>query len=83
MPILYFESYLPDSLLKEVCLSLEANHLHPLEGVGNIVEARAFQGNKETVGAKLNVLAHEIRVHTNQFDWKGILNKLLFNINSI
>ena len=51
---------LSDSFFKEVCLPLEANRLHPFEGVSNPVVAVAFEAEEESIGAKFDVIAHHV-----------------------
>ncbi len=74
---------LADTLLEEVGLALKTNHLHPLEGVDSIVVLAASKGVKETVGAELNVVTHELRVHTNKLDGEGIDDELLLDLDGI
>jgi len=46
-------------LLKEVGLALQRNHIHKVEGVGDIVDFVIAKGYEEAVGNELNVLAHQ------------------------
>ena len=62
---------LSHTLLEEVGLALEADHLHPLEGVGGVVVTGTSELGKETVGAELDVVAHELGVHTDELDGVG------------
>ena len=57
---------LSDSLFKEVCFPLEANRLHPFEGVPYPVVAVAPKAEEESIGTKLDVIAHHARVYPNQ-----------------
>ena len=53
-----FEVLSNSVLFKEVCLPLEANRLHPFEGVSNPVVAVASEAEEELIGAKFDVIAH-------------------------
>jgi hypothetical protein len=72
---------LSDSLFKEVCLPLEANRLHPFEGVSNPVMAVAPEAEEELIGAKFDVIAHHVRVHSNQFDGESIDHEFHFDFD--
>ena len=63
---------LADSLLEEVGLAGERDHVHPLEGVLHVVELGDAHGEEEAVGHELDVLAHQARVHADQFDGEGV-----------
>ena len=62
---------LSDSLFKGVCFPLEANRLHPFEGVSDPVVAVAPEAEEESIGTKFDVVAHHARVHSNQFNGRG------------
>ena len=51
---------LSHSSLKEVGLSLERNHLHPIEGVLAIPDLGHSEGKQETVSHTLDVLDHQL-----------------------
>jgi len=72
-----------DTLLKEVCLARERNGHHPLERVGDIVVTGTAEGDQEAIGAELNVLAHELAIHANEFDGQRVGDKDLFNVDSV
>ena len=72
-----------DTLFEKVGLALERDHFHPLKGVLDLVVLGAVQSLQETVGAEFNVLAHETRIHANQFNGESVLNKFLFNLDGI
>ena len=74
---------LSDTLLEEVGLALEADHLHPLEGVGGVVVTGTSELGKETIGAELNVVAHELGVHTDELDGEGVGNELLLDLDCV
>ena len=69
-----------NSLLEEICFPLKANHFHPLERVANIVMSVATKVEKKSIGTEFDVIAHHGRVHSNEFDWKCIDDKLHFNV---
>jgi len=48
-----------DSLLKEVSFALEADHVHPFEGVINAVVLGDAKCEEETVCDELDVLGHK------------------------
>lgn len=52
-------------------------------GIGRIVLFLVTQGNQEAVGHKLDVLAHELGVHSNQSNRESIGQKLLFDRNCL
>ena len=74
---------LPHPLLEEVCLALEADHLHPLEGVGGAVVRLASECPEEAVGAELDVLTHEARVHPDQLHGERVRHKLLLDFDRV
>ena len=59
---------LTDTLLEEVCLTSQGDHVHPLERVLNVVILGHSQSEKESVSDELNVLAHQARVHANELN---------------
>ena len=70
-----------DSLFKEVRLPLEADRLHPFEGVSNPVMAVAPEAEEESIGAKFDVITHHVGVHSNQFDGESIDHEFHFDFN--
>jgi hypothetical protein len=72
---------LSNSLFKEVCFPLEANRLHPFEWVSNLVVAVAPKAEEESIGTKFDVIAHHVRVHSNQFDRESVDHKFHFDFN--
>lgn len=54
------------SLLEEVGLALKRDHIHEVEGVGNVVDLGATEGDQETISDELDVLVHQNRVHANE-----------------
>ena len=71
------------TLLEEVGLALERDHVHEVEGVGSIVDLLVAERDEETVGNKLDVLAHELGVHTDERNGESISQELLFNDDSL
>ena len=61
-----------DTLLEEVGLALERDHVHEVEGVGGVVDLVIAQRYKQTVGNELDVLAHELSIHADEADGKSI-----------
>lgn len=55
-----------DTLLEEIGLALEGDHVHEIEGVRDIVDLVRAKSNKQTVCNELNVLAHQCRVHADE-----------------
>lgn len=55
-----------DTLLEEVGLSLEGDHVHEVKGVCDVVDLVRPESNEKTVSDKLDVLAHQCRVHANE-----------------
>ena len=48
-----------NAFFEEVCFPLEADHFHPFERVAYFVlVSLVSKGNEESVGAKLDVVAH-------------------------
>lgn len=70
-----------DSRLEKVGLALERDHLHKVKGVRRVPNLLVAQSNKKTVGNKLNVLAHELGVHTDKRDGESVLNEKSAVIN--
>jgi hypothetical protein len=51
---------LSHSSLEEVCLALEGDHLHPIEGVFTVPDFGNAKGMEESIGHTFNVLNHEL-----------------------
>jgi hypothetical protein len=69
------------TFFKEVCLSLQANSFHPFDWIPNFVMAMASEGDKESIGAKFDVITHHSGIHSNHFNGEGVNNKLHLNFN--
>ena len=67
---------LTDALLKEVRLTCQGDHVHPLEWVFHVVVLGHPEGEEKAIGHKLDVLAHETRVHADEFDGEGLTDEL-------
>merc|ERR1711884_146542 len=74
---------LPDLLLKEVCLPLQGDVLHEVEGVGCVVHLVAIKLHQKPVGHELNVLHHEISVHTYEATGKSFCEELALNVDGV
>lgn len=68
-----------NTLLEEIRLALQRDHIHKVERICRIVMLLVTQRDKEAVRDELNVLAHQICVHANKLDRKGICKELLLN----
>jgi len=68
-----------NTLLKEVGFASQGNVLHEVEGVGGVVVLLVAQCDQETVGDELDVLGHELGVHTKQGDRECVSQELLLN----
>ena len=67
------------ALFKEICFSLNRNHVHEVKRVGGVVDAFVTEFNKKTIGNKLDVLTHEVAVHADEFNWKCVCDKFFFD----
>merc|ERR1719204_351058 len=74
---------LTHSTLEEVGLSLEADHLHPVEWVGNIPDLAIVQSMQQSIGNKFNVLGHHVGVHSDELHGKCVRDKLTFTSHRI
>lgn len=72
-----------DTLLEEVCLTCQRDSLHEVEGVGGVEVLLVTKSDKKTVSNKLNVLTHEVGVHSQKRAGKSIREELLLNRNSL
>ena len=57
-----------DSLLKEIRLALEGDHVHKIEGIGGLVVLVVPEGNQKPIGDEFDVLAHQKGIHTDESD---------------
>lgn len=68
-----------NTLLEEVGLTGQGDVLHKVKGVGGVEVLLVTQGHQKTVGNELNVLAHQVSVHTQQSNGKSICQEFLLN----
>lgn len=62
-----------DSLLEEVCLALQRDHVHEVERIGGLVVFGIAKRQQKMVRNELDILVHEAHIHTDQIDWECIL----------
>jgi len=67
------------TLFEEVGLALKRDHVHEIEGVGDIVDLLVAKSNEQTVSNEFDVLTHELGVHADEGDREGVSQELLFN----
>eukprot|EP00760_Papus_ankaliazontas_P038938 PhM_4_TR9425/c0_g1_i1/m.5804 len=67
------------TLLEEVGLSLQRDHLHEVERVRCVVHLFVSERDHEAVGDELNVLRHELAVHPDQSHRERVADKLLLD----
>ena len=72
-----------NTLLEEVGLATERDVLHEVEGVGGVVELAVAEGEEQTVGDELDVLAHEGGVHAEERAGKGVRKELLLDLDGL
>src|ERR1700734_2433462 len=63
------------ALLEEVGLALQRDHVHEVEGVGDVVYFVIAERDKQAIGNKLDILAHQSRVHANEFAWQSVCSR--------
>lgn len=71
---------LTDSFFEEVRFALERYHVHPFEGIFDIVVLWYTKGEEKAVGNEFNILVHKSRIHSNQFDGQRVSNKVTLNV---
>ena len=67
------------AFFEEVCFALEADGFHPFKWVPNFEVSITAKAEKESVGAEFDVVAHHGGIHADEFDRKGVDNKLHFD----
>ena len=72
-----------DSRLEEVGLALQRDHLHEVEGVGHVPDLGVAKGDEQSVGDKLDVLAHELGVHTDKRNGESVCQELLLDLDRL
>ena len=55
------------ALLEKVGLALQRDHVHEVEGVGDVVYFVIAERYKQAISNKSNILALQSRVHANEF----------------
>ena len=76
-------SVISHSLFEEVSLSLDRDDLHPWERVLGVVELGVPKGEDQSVRHKLHVLTHQLRIHPDQLDGKGLGQEFLLKSNRL
>ncbi len=71
----------PDLFLEEVRFTLQANCYHPFEQISDLEVTVAPKGEKKSIGAEFDIVAHHHQVHSNQFNGEGVNNKFHLNFN--
>ena len=72
---------LSDAFLEEVCFALKADHFHPFERVPSFEVTVTAKAEKESVGAKFDVVAHHSGVYSDQFEGEGISDEFHLDCN--
>ena len=72
-----------DSRFEEVGFALQGDHLHEVEGVGDVPDFRVTEGDQQSIGDKLDVLAHQLRVHSDERNRKSIGQEFLFDLDGL
>ena len=60
------------TLLEEISLALEGDHIHKVEGVRHVIHLVIAESHKKSVGDELDVLAHKLGVHADESNREGI-----------
>ena len=60
------------TLLEEVGLALERDHIHKVERVRRGINLVVSESHKESVSNEFNILAHELGVHADESNREGI-----------
>jgi len=68
-----------NTLLEEVGLASQGDGLHEVEGVRGIVVLLVAEGDQQTVGDELDVLAHQLGIHTKEGAGQSVRQELLLN----
>jgi hypothetical protein len=74
-----------DTLFEEIGFFLEGDRGHdPRERVGYLRSARLLEeGNQKAIGAELNVLGHQVLIHTEEANRESLTYELAFNVDSV
>jgi len=71
------------TLLEKVGLALERDHIHKVEGIRHGVHLVVAESHEEPVSDELDVLAHELGIHSDESNGEGVSEELLFDGNSL
>mmetsp|Transcript_35383 Transcript_35383/g.88767 ORF Transcript_35383/g.88767 Transcript_35383/m.88767 type:complete len:281 (-) Transcript_35383:694-1536(-) len=74
---------LTHAALKEIGLPLEGDELHPIKGIGGMVQLLAAKGQQQTVGNKLDVARHHVCIHPHQRARQRIAHKLALQVHCL
>jgi len=66
---------------EEVGLALQGDQLHPIERVGGVEDLRVAECGEKAVGHELDVLRHEVVVHTDQVARESFRDELAFYVH--
>jgi hypothetical protein len=69
-------SILSNMFLKQIGFPLQTYCLHPFERIPSFIVTLASKGDKKPISTEFDVVAHHRQVHPNQFNRKGIEDKL-------
>ena len=70
------------TLLEEVGLALERDHVHPFEGILDVVVLGNAKLEQKAIGYELDVLVHQSGIHTDKLYGKRLGHKVLLNADS-
>ena len=51
---------------------MQRNHVHEVERVRDVVDLLVTERDKQTIHDELDILAHEIGVHTDELAWQRV-----------
>ena len=71
------------TLIEEVCLSLERDHIHKVEWVLISVILGDTELEQKAVCNKPNVLVHQAGVHSDQFNGKRLSHEVVLNLDGL
>lgn len=64
-------------------LPLQTYEHHPVEWVGRVKELRRVERHEQAVGAELDVLRHEVRVHADEGNGQRVAHELLLVLHRL
>mmetsp|Transcript_20425 Transcript_20425/g.70531 ORF Transcript_20425/g.70531 Transcript_20425/m.70531 type:complete len:285 (+) Transcript_20425:914-1768(+) len=74
---------LRDALLEEVGLARKRHELHPVEGVGGVVELWVPEREQKPIGHVLDVLRHELGIHAHEGDGQRVLDEVPLDLDGV